>query len=142
RPSLLGRIGRGMETGLSDIGQGLRQAAPLLGKVGETAGVAAGQALIPTVMPFIPGTPQHAAYEEIGRERKAGEEARTGLETAEAEKDRASESQYNLVPVDMGEGQEPIMVHQRDAERMQAALVRPRYAENTTRQKTASAANI
>lgn len=71
--SLISRIGHGLE------------------ETGKTAGEIAGSALIPHVMPYIPGTPQHAELVEQEAEQKRlaqaeekQREAQAGLQTAEA----------------------------------------------------------
>lgn len=56
-----------------------------LGTIGRDVGVAAGSAFIPTVMPFIPGTPQQKWMQERQQQERQGfatEQAGTQAETA------------------------------------------------------------
>src|ERR1017187_10486972 len=79
RGSLLGRIPKAIESGLSTA---WHSAAPVLGKIGEVA----GSALVPNLMPEIPGTRQ---FKEREQARQAGlekEQAETGAQKARTDR--------------------------------------------------------
>lgn len=69
---------------------------PLLGRIGHTLadigkgiGIGAGTAFTPNLMPWIPGTPQHAAAENLAEQRRQQTEAQVGREEAQAAQTRA-----------------------------------------------------
>ena len=66
-------------------------------EVGKWGAIGAGAEFAPRVMPFIPGTPEHAAFERAQAEREQAEEARSRLEGAQADYE---ESRANEVPAD------------------------------------------
>lgn len=67
----------------------VHRALSVLGKIGKDASEVAGQAFVPTLMPWIPGTPQHEWMLEREQQATQDEQARRAYEASETQRNLA-----------------------------------------------------
>lgn len=83
-----------------------------LGQFGKEAAIVGGSAVAPRLMPFIPGTPQHAMLQQAEQSEQADEESRRALQAAETY--RAQHPPEKMVTT-VGAGGQPTYVPESQA---------------------------